>query len=722
MSKMLDRNTETRPPLLNLKLVQSSSIPAQANNKRPYVRSEYQSEPTSVLDIRSPSPTSTLSVSFGGSTDGGFFRENACDGQLLDCIGVMDSKDGGNWQLQNVIRNENEFQVAETEAVNVNPNVSMGMEYLENILLQSPEANNNSQIPCLMGEPCLMGNEYPLQGIKAEEAVLQHTHFNEATDSQLSEFFCGNSDIGPYSFFGDNAGHTISPFALNPTSTALFPPSNALITPNIHGPNPPPLSFTPDFKTFKVPLDEKHPELQLPYGPNPSYPEKNAVFPMPAAPRGHMGVTHEGFPEFEKSLHWQQIQQREFQPAWKTMINRSVRDPLFSPVKQEWPGRTHQGRVDLDEVQKSAILQQLLNATNYVELGSLDIVQAILARLNQYVSPRGKALQRATYYFKEALGGLRSLQQTNSKSYLSPLQLVHKINACKNFSEISPIPYFANFTANQVLLEALEAVDKIHIIDFDMGLGGQWASFLQEIALRPGGPPALRLTAVGYESMEMHLIRENLCTFAENLNIPFTFQVVEIPQNEDLNRSMLNLKEGETIAVNYSLGMQGLLSKDSIASILHLINRLRPKIVVVVDHENEQAGSSFAQKFMEALQFYALLFESLEAVHMNMETIEMIEKFVMAPRICNVVEAAYRRHREGENLPNWKSMFQAAGFTPMMMSNFTHKQAESLSRSRQQRFGFCFEAVKKQQEQILLLGWQRQILVSVSAWIVNNVV
>lgn len=187
MSKMLDRNTETRPPLLNLKLVQSSSIPAQANNKRPYVRSEYQSEPTSVLDIRSPSPTSTLSVSFGGSTDGGFFRENACDGQLLDCIGVMDSKDGGNWQLQNVIRNENEFQVAETEAVNVNPNVSMGMEYLENILLQSPEANNNSQIPCLMGEPCLMGNEYPLQGIKAEEASFnRHTLTRPLIPSSLN--------------------------------------------------------------------------------------------------------------------------------------------------------------------------------------------------------------------------------------------------------------------------------------------------------------------------------------------------------------------------------------------------------------------------------------------------------------------------------------------------------------------------------------------------------
>lgn len=722
MSKMLDRNTETRPPLLNLKLLQSNGIPAQANNKRTYIRSEYQSEPTSVLDIRSPSPTSTLSVSFGGSTDGGFFRENACDGQLLDCIGVMDSKDGGSWQLQNVIRHDNEFQVTETETVNVNPNVSLGMEYLENILLQSPESNHNSQIPCLMGEHFLMGNEYALPGIKAEEAVLQHTQFNEPTDAQLSEFLCGNPEMNPFTFIGDNVGHALSSFALSTPSTAVFQPSSALMTPNIHGPNPHPHSFTPDFKPFKVPMDEKHPELQHPYGANPSYPEKNVVFPMPAAPRGHMGVAHEGFPDFEKSLHWQQMQQREFQPAWKTMMNRGVREPLFPPVKQEWPLRTHQGKIDMDEVQKSALLQQLLDSAKYVELGSLEIAQAILARLNQYVSPRGKALQRATYYFKEALGGLRPLQQTNSKSHLSPLQLVQKINACKNFSEISPIPYFANFTANQVLLEALATVDKIHIIDFDMGLGGQWASFLQEIASRPGGPPALTLTAVGYESMEMHLIRENLCIFAENLDIPFTFQVVEIPQNEDLNLSMLNLKEGETIAVNYSLGMHGLLSKDSIASILHLIKRLYPKIVVVVDHENEQLGSSFAQKFLEALHFYALLFESLEAVHVNMDTIEMIEKFVMAPRICNVVEAAYKRQREGENLPHWRSLFQAQGFTPMMISNFTHKQAESLSRNRQQRFGFCFEAVKKQQEQILLLGWQRQVLVSVSAWNVNNVV
>lgn len=104
---------------------------------------------------------------------------------------------------------------------------------------------------------------------------------------------------------------------------------------------------------------------------------------------------------------------------------------------------------------------------------------------------------------------------------------------------------------------------------------------------------------------------------------------------------------------------------------------------------------------------------------MNMESVEMIEKFVMAPRICDVVESAYKRQREGEKLPYWRNMFISAGFSPVAMSNFTQKQAEFLSRNRQLRFGHCFEAMKKQQEQILLLGWQRRALVSVSAWRCN---
>ncbi|XP_057847010.1 GRAS family protein RAM1 [Cryptomeria japonica] len=706
MSKMLSRNLETRPPHLNLKLVQPNSPQNQVINKRFYGRSEFQTEPTSVLDIRSPSPTSTLSCSFGASTDGALFRENVCDVQPLDYLNLMDSKDAVVWQIQSMNGNADEFQPAETE--NANANVSMGMEDLESILLESPsnESNNNSQLPCLMGE-----GEYPMHEIKAEPG-LQQPEFNETMDTHFSEDLYNNTEANPLAFFGDMIGNPLPPYS---SSAAMCPLSSAF---NIHFPNPT-SQFSPDFNSFKMPMDEK--PLHLPYNATQTYPEKNVIFSMPDGAQGYMGTPYAGFPDLQKSLQWQQLQHQDVQPSWKGMIHRGFRNPLLPTGKAECSPLSIKCKVESEEVQDMSMVKQLLEAAKCAEIGSIEIAQAILARLNQYLSPHGKPLQRASYYLKEALSGLISLQQSQANSYVSPFQLVQKISACKTFSEYSPISQFATFTANQVLLEALENAERIHIIDFDMGIGGQWASFLQEIALRPGGPPALRLTAVGHESMEMHLIRDNLCSFAEKLNIPFTFQIVEVPQNEYLTVSMLHLKEEETVAVNYSLWMQGLLSKDFVTNLLNLIKQIYPKVVVVVDNENEQNGASFAQKYLEALHFYALVFESLEVVNMNMESVEMIEKFVMAPRICDVVESAYKRQREGEKLPYWRNMFISAGFSPLVMSNFTQKQAEFLSRNRQLRFGHCFEAIKKQQEQILLLGWQRRALVSVSAWRCNVV-
>jgi hypothetical protein len=46
---------------------------------------------------------------------------------------------------------------------------------------------------------------------------------------------------------------------------------------------------------------------------------------------------------------------------------------------------------------------------------------------------------------------------------------------------------FTNFTATQALLDEIGGSTSscIHVIDFDLGVGGQWASFLQELARVP---------------------------------------------------------------------------------------------------------------------------------------------------------------------------------------------------------------------------------------------
>ncbi|CAN6482209.1 unnamed protein product [Victoria cruziana] len=371
-----------------------------------------------------------------------------------------------------------------------------------------------------------------------------------------------------------------------------------------------------------------------------------------------------------------------------------------------------------DGLQVGAI-DQLVEAAGFVEAGNLALAQAILARLNQVFSPFGKPLNRAAYYFKEALLlSLSGVGHHHHSSFLSPIDLVHKIGAYKSFSEVSPLPQFANFTANQALLEALDGADSIHIVDFDIGLGGQWASFMQELAVKPRpSPPSLRVTAVvPSDSMEVRLARDNLCHFAQELSVPFRFDAVTFRRFESLCLDALAIREGEVVAVNFSPAVQRELSRpDSVSGFLRFLKRLGPRIAVFVDAECERGEASFRRQFAGALEFYAALMDSLDAAGIDPDSARRIDRYLLQPRINGSVASRWCRPSPPSVSPErtlpWRSLFGRAGFAPVPFSNFTETQADYLVKRTQVK-GFHVE----KHNSSLLLCWQRRELVATSAW------
>ncbi|XP_077236211.1 GRAS family transcription factor isoform X2 [Tasmannia lanceolata] len=354
-----------------------------------------------------------------------------------------------------------------------------------------------------------------------------------------------------------------------------------------------------------------------------------------------------------------------------------------------------------------AMVDQLLKAAELIETGNSVNAQGILARLNHQLLLGGKPLQRAVFYFKEALQLVLTPPYKNPLSSNHPLDIVYKISAYKAFSEISPILQFANFTSNQALLEALNGFDRIHIVDFDIGLGVQWASFIQELSLKLNGSPSLKITAFTFSSshnpLELGLTRDNLSHFARNLNLSLEFNVV----NFDSNPSSLqipNLLENEAVAVNFPVGS----SIPSVPLLLKFIKQLCPKIVVYVDRGCDRNDLPFSHHFLHALQSYTVLIESLDAMNINSDTMQKIEGYLIRSRIENIVA---ERHRAGEKMLPWRALFSLSGFTPLPFSNFTETQAEYLIKRFQVR-GFHVE----KHQASLCLFWQQGELVSVSAW------
>ncbi|KAE9603193.1 putative transcription factor GRAS family [Lupinus albus] len=359
---------------------------------------------------------------------------------------------------------------------------------------------------------------------------------------------------------------------------------------------------------------------------------------------------------------------------------------------------------------QQTIFDQLYKTAEFIEAGNPVLAQGILARLNQQLSPIGKPFQRAAFYMKEAM---QLMLHSNIRSFMafSPLSFIFEIGAYKSFSDISPVLQFANFTSNQALIEAVERFDRIHIIDFDIGIGVQWSSFMQELAFRNSGTTSFKVTAVVSPStcdeIELNFTRESLVQYAKDINLSFELNVLSI---ESLNSPCPlagQFFDNEAIAVNMPVSC--FTNNPSLfPSALHFVKQLRPKVVVTLDRNCDRIDASLPTNVVHVLQCYSALLESLDAANVNLDVLQKIERHFIQPAIKKTILG--HRHSQ-EKLPPWKILFLQSGFSPFTFSNFTEAQAECLAQRAPVR-GFRVE----RNQSSLALCWQQKELISVSTW------
>ncbi|KAF8081383.1 hypothetical protein N665_0890s0021 [Sinapis alba] len=356
-----------------------------------------------------------------------------------------------------------------------------------------------------------------------------------------------------------------------------------------------------------------------------------------------------------------------------------------------------------------AITEQLFNAA--AELTGTDnnpvLAQGILARLNHNlnnnINPK-PPFQRAALYVTE------SLQSLLQPSLPPPHTLLLKIAAYRAFSETSPFLQFVNFTANQTILESLERFDRIHIIDFDVGYGGQWSSLIQELANR-SSPPSLKVTAFASPStvsdeFELRFTEDNLRAFAGETGVTFEMELLNM-------ETLLNppqSSEKEAIAVNLPISS---VVSGYLPLILRFLKQISPNVVVCSDLSIPDGP--FPNAVINALHYYTPLLESLDA-NSSQEAVTSIERFCVQPWIERLLT---NRYRWMEKTPPWRSLFGQCGFTPVTMSQTAETQAEYLLQRNPMR-GFHLEKRQSSSSSStttsLVLCWQKKELVAVSAW------
>ncbi|KAL2343377.1 hypothetical protein Fmac_004662 [Flemingia macrophylla] len=355
------------------------------------------------------------------------------------------------------------------------------------------------------------------------------------------------------------------------------------------------------------------------------------------------------------------------------------------------------------------LVHTLMACAEALEINNLPVAEALVKQIGFLAVSQVGAMRKVATYFAEALA--RRIYR------VFPLHHALSDSLQIHFYETCPYLKFAHFTANQAILEAFHGKTRVHVVDFGINQGMQWPALMQALALRPGGPPAFRLTGIGPPAADNsdHLqeVGWKLAQFADTIHVHFEYRGFVATSLADLDASMLQLREDESVAVNSVFEFHRLLARPAaVDKVLSVVRHIRPEILTVVEQEANHNGPGFLDRFTESLHYYSTLFDSLEGSPVNPQDKAMSEVY-LGKQICNVVacEGTERVERH-ETLNQWRNRFASAGFSPVHLGSNAFKQASTLLALFAGGDGYRVD----ENNGCLMLGWHTRPLIATSAW------
>ncbi|KAI4337789.1 hypothetical protein L6164_016164 [Bauhinia variegata] len=370
---------------------------------------------------------------------------------------------------------------------------------------------------------------------------------------------------------------------------------------------------------------------------------------------------------------------------------------------------------------------------------SRDLARVILVRLKELVSPTdGTNMERLAAYFTDALQGLLEGAAgggvaAHNKHFLSNgphhrdehhHHQSDMLAAFQLLQDMSPYVKFGHFTANQAILEAVAHDRRVHIVDYDIMEGIQWASLMEALATRKDGPPAphLRITALsrvgsGSGRRSIATVQETgrrLTAFAASIGQPFSFHQCRFDSDETFRPSSLKLVRGEALVFNCMLNLPHLSHRnpDSVASFLSGANTLNPRLVTLVEEEAGPIGDvGFVGRFMDTLHHYSAVCDSLETgFPMQNRSRALVERVFLGPRIAASLARIYRTGGKEER-GTWGEWLSGKEFKGVPISFANHCQAKLL-------LGLFDDGYRVEElgSNKLVLGWKSRRLFSASVW------
>ncbi|XP_076928866.1 scarecrow-like protein 23 [Bidens hawaiensis] len=349
----------------------------------------------------------------------------------------------------------------------------------------------------------------------------------------------------------------------------------------------------------------------------------------------------------------------------------------------------------------------------------------LIESCNNTSSNEGITVQRLVYYFSEAIrekinhetgrdacDGLERMQMFDLQKALMGID-----GSIVAFHQKVPMEQVCQFTSMHTIVENLGRARHVHVIDLEIRSGMQYIVLMQAIA--SGSEWQLRhlkITAIGTRSeSKIKDTCNHLADFARSKNIPFSFNIVMVPDMLDFNINLLELDRNEKIAVYSAVSLSSLIiTPNRLEHLMREIRKINPCITVITEVEANHTSATFVNRFIDALFFYGALFDSLTVCLGSDELNRKVaESVYYAYSIRNIVAAeGDDRTIRHTGIDVWRAFFARFGMVEIELSGESLNEAKLLIDNFE-----CANCCKLRVDgRCLVVDWNGVPIFSVSAW------
>ncbi|XAR57010.1 hypothetical protein NMG60_11025007 [Bertholletia excelsa] len=379
------------------------------------------------------------------------------------------------------------------------------------------------------------------------------------------------------------------------------------------------------------------------------------------------------------------------------------------------------------EVGEYVELAQFLIASAWkVANQQFDFARKLLRVFDHSCKIDGYPVERVLYYFSKALrqridqdtGKFSLKAQVGDKSKAEEMieAMITLHPAIIAAQQKLPFSQVTQFAGMQAIVEHLATAKKVHLVDLGVLNGLPCTILMHALADRIECPlELLKITAVGTTSKQkIEETGKRLSTFANMINVPFSFDIVMVPEMTDLKEDMFKLEADEVVAVYSQWQLCTMLAKPGcLEALMGVIKKLHPCVMVVTETEANTKGPDFIDRFFEALLFYSALFDCMEAFMDRCDQHRMTLESYFGLAIQDVTKAdGMDSTFTHAKIDYWRDFFRRFGIVETELGSLSLHHADLIIKN----FSCGSSCTVKMNQKCLFFEWKGTPLCSVSAW------